>query len=147
MTRSPLITCNVDIVAPPREVWRVLTTPDLVREWAAVYDDGVSIRTTWREGGPVAWKSADGTLQAKGAVAACRPERLLKFDYEADPLRERRSFSQTFEIEQRGAATRLRLTTGPLSAADLATLRGPTEQAAREIKSLAEESAQIHSRS
>lgn len=146
MTHPPSIVCSLEIDAPPEEVWRVLTTPDLVREWAAAYGQGASIRTSWREGEPMAWKAGDGALRAKGAIAVLKPERLLKFEYEADPLAERRSFSDTFEIEPEGRTTRFRLTTGPLNRTSLAALRGPTEQAAREIKSLAEESAQIRRR-
>ncbi len=146
MTSSPSIICSLAIDAPPGEVWRVLTTPELVREWAAAYGQGAAIRTSWRVGEPMAWKAADGAFRAKGAVAALEPERLLRFDYEADLVTERRSFSDTFELEPDGHTTRFRLTTGPLTRADVAALKGPTEQAAREIKSLAEESAEIHRR-
>ena len=90
---------SLEIDAPPNEVWRVLTTPELVREWAAAYVDGISIRTSWREGERVAWKRPDGGTQAVGTVAAFKPERLLRFDYAAEPgAAEPRSFSDTFEI-------------------------------------------------
>lgn len=144
MTPMPTLKCSLEINAAPHEVWRVLTTPELVREWAAAYIDGISIRTSWREGEPVAWKGPDGSTRAKGAVAAYWPEKLLKFDYDAGPIAERRSFSDTFEIRQEGGKTRLQLTTGPLDKADFDALKRPTQQAIEEIKSLAEESAQIH---
>lgn len=144
MTQMPTLKHTLEIDAPAREVWRVLTTPELVREWAAAYAEGISIRTSWREGEPVAWKAPDGSSRARGAVAAYKPERLLKFDYDAGPIAERRTFSETFEIETEGDKTRLRMTTGPLQKADFEALKGPAEQAIEEIKSLAEESAQIH---
>ena len=134
----------LEIDAPAAEVWRVLTTPELVREWAASYTDGLHIRTTWREGEPVAWKEADGRTRAGGTVTAVEPERLLKFEYtEGFVAPEGRSFSDTFEITENGRMTRLEFTTGPLDANDAEALERLAEEAIREIKSLAEESAQI----
>jgi uncharacterized protein YndB with AHSA1/START domain len=136
---------SLDIDAPPEEVWRVLTTPELIREWAAAYQDGLSIRTSWREGEPVTWKEADGATRAGGTVAAFKPGKLLKFEYtEGAVAPEGRSFSDTFEIRAGERMTRLEFTTGPLDAHGAEALKGPTEEAIREIKSLAEESAQIH---
>lgn len=135
----------LDIDAPPHEVWRVLTTPELIREWAAAYNDGLSIRTSWREGDPVTWKEADGSTRAAGAVAAIQPERLLKFEYtEGAVAPEGRAFCDTFEIIEQGRMTRLQFTTGPFRARDAEALKRQAEEAIREIKSLAEESAQIH---
>ena len=135
----------LEIDAPATEVWRVLTTPELVREWAAAYTDGLHIRTSWREGDPVAWKEADGRTRAGGTVTAVQPERLLKFEYtEGFVAPEGRSFSDTFEISAGERTTRLEFTTGPLDADEAAALEQQAEDAIREIKSLAEESAQIH---
>jgi uncharacterized protein YndB with AHSA1/START domain len=136
---------SLEIDAPPTEVWRVLTTPELVREWASVYVDGISIRTSWREGERVAWKEPSGATRAEGTVGAFQPERLLKFDYCADPAApvETRTFSDIFEISEGELGTRLRMTTGPLDEATFEALKRPSEDAIREIKSLAEESAQI----
>ena len=137
----PTLTRSLEIDAPPNEVWRVLTTPELVQEWAAAYLDGLSIRTTFRKGEPVTWNAPDGGARSCGTVAACEPGRLLRFDYAADPRGE---FSDIFEISTFDDKTRLQLTTGPLETADLKALEGPTKLAIEEIKSLAEESAQIH---
>lgn len=137
----PVLKRTLDIDAPPNEVWRVLTSPELIREWAAPYLAGISIRTSFREGESITWKAPGGATRSCGTVAACKPERLLKFDYETDP---RGPFSDTFEISAYNRMTRLKLTTGPLDKADLDALKRPTQQAIEEIKSLAEESAQIH---
>lgn len=134
---------SVEIDAPPNEVWRVLTTPELVREWACAYRDGLSIRTTWREGEAVTWKTPDGATHASGEVVAFRPGKLLKFEYASDP---RGAFSDTFEIVATDDRTCLEVTTGPLDDESLKALERRFEEAAREIKSLAEESAQIHGR-
>jgi uncharacterized protein YndB with AHSA1/START domain len=133
---------SLEIDAPPNEVWRVLTTPELVREWAAAYQDGISIRTSWREGEPVTWKAPDGATTASGRVAAFQPGKLLKFEY---PAGEARSWApEVFEIQSVDHRTRLDVTTGPLEDADFKALEGPATLAIQEIKSLAEESAQIH---
>jgi uncharacterized protein YndB with AHSA1/START domain len=137
----PTLKRTLDIDAPPNEVWRVLTTPELIREWAAAYHDGIQIRTSFRAGEPVTWKARDGATRSFGTVAACEPERLLRFEYQTDP---RGPCSETFEISEFDHGTRLKLTTGPLEQADFEALKRPTQQAIEEIKSLAEESAQIH---
>ena len=137
----PVLKRSLEIDAPAGEVWRVLTNPELVREWASAYLDGISIRTSWREGEKVTWKAPNGATRACGMVAAFKPGRLLRLDYPDDP---RGAFSDIFEIAANDRTTRLEFTTGPLAAADLAALEGPVDEAIREIKSLAEESAQIH---
>ena len=132
---------TLEIDAPAIEVWRVLTTPELVREWAAAYLDGIQIRTSFREGEAVTWKTSAGDPRSWGTVAACKPERLLKFDYEAGAGG---AFSDTFEIIEFDHKTRLKVTTGPLEKDHFEALKRPSQQAIEEIKSLAEESAQIH---
>ncbi len=137
----PTLKRSLEIDAPPGEVWRVLTTPELVQEWAAAYLDGISIRTSFVAGEPVTWERPDGAARSYGTVAACEPGRLLRFDYAAE---SGGGFSDIFEISTFEDKTRLEMSTGPLAEADFEALKGPTEQAIEEIKSLAEESAQIH---
>jgi len=132
---------SLEIDAPAGEVWRVLTTPELIREWAAAYVDGISIRTTFREGEKVTWKAPDGATRSCGTITACQPERLLRFDYPDDP---RGPFSEVFEIASVDEKTRLEFTAGPLPPEHAEALKGAHEVAILEIKSLAEESAQIH---
>lgn len=142
MTNTNCLRRNLEIDAPAADVWRVLTDPELVREWAAAYQDGLSIRTTWREGDPVTWTFDNGATRACGRVAAFKPERLLKFEYtegDANPV----GFSDTFELAPDDGRTRLEFTVGPLEPASFERLKGPFEHVVQEIKSLAEESAQI----
>lgn len=135
----PALKRSLAIDAPPTEVWRVLTNPELVREWAAAYQDGLSIRTSWREGETLTWKAPDGSTQAVGAITAFQPERLLKIDYRAEA---RGAFPDTFEIVAGESRTWLNVSADRLDNAELKA----TEEAIREIKSLAEESAQIRGR-
>lgn len=142
----PVLKTSLTIDAPPDEVWRILTTPELVREWACAYVEGAAIRTSWREGDPVTW-IAPGGARVRGSVAAFQPNRLLQFSYaeaaDATPG-EGRSFAETFALSREGWGTRLELSTGPLDPESFEAMKAPTERAIREIKSLAEESAQIH---
>ena len=133
----PTLKRSLEIDAPPTEVWRVLTNPELVREWAAAYQDGISVRTSWRAGERITWKSADGSTQAVGAIAAIEPEKLLKIRYDDD---DARSFPDTFEIVAKEDRTWLNVSADEVDEADLKA----AEEALQEIKSLAEESAQIH---
>jgi uncharacterized protein YndB with AHSA1/START domain len=135
---------TLDIDAPAAEVWRVLTSPELVREWAAAYADGLQIRTSWREGDAVAWKAPGGATRAIGRVAAFEPGRRLSFEYHEGQIAPvGGGFCETFEISEGDQGTRLAFITGPLDETGVAALHGPAEAAIREIKSLAEESAQI----
>jgi hypothetical protein len=56
---------------------------------------------------------------------------------------EGRAFSEAFEISAANSNTVLSFTSGPLDEVAFNALKGPAEEAIREIKSLAEESAQI----
>jgi len=136
MPHMPVLKRSLEIDAPPNEVWRVITTPELVREWAAAYLDGISIRTSWRQGETLTWRAPDGSTQAVGAISAIEPERLLKIDY----VDAGGAFPESFEIVAKEDRTWLNVSTGQLDGEDLRA----AEEAIREIKSLAEESAQIH---
>ena len=144
MPAMPTLKCSLEINAPACEVWRVLTTSELVREWASAYDEGLSIRTTWREGSDITWKTQDGAIRTCGKITASKPEKLLRFDYPADPLTARPMFSETFEIEAMDRRTRLRLIAGPLDTGAVRAMKQRAGNAIKEIKSLAEESARIH---
>lgn len=136
--------CTLEINAPAHEVWRVLTTNELIKEWASAYVDGMSIRTSWKEGEKVTWQAPGGTVRACGKLTTFQPDRMLRFDYDASPGVERRNFSETFEIEATDRRSRLHLTTGPLDQKAFDAMMGPARAAIEEIRSLAEESAQIH---
>lgn len=142
----PTLKCSLEIDAPAHDVWRILTTSELVKEWASVYDDGLSIQTTWKPGEPVTWKTSKGAVRAAGRIAAYEPDRLLKFDYDRFGPDADGAFSETFEIEPGSRTTRLNFATGPLKDAAITAMRGNAEKVIEEIRSLAEELAQIHPR-
>jgi uncharacterized protein YndB with AHSA1/START domain len=133
---------SVIIGAPPSDVWRVLTTRDLVREWASVFADDIDILTNWKPGARVTWK-ADRSVVREGVVAAVEPERRLAFEYRERP---EEVWSETYELGIHGEATRLELTVGPVSDADAGELAPKAEAAVEAIQGLAEELAAIQGR-
>jgi uncharacterized protein YndB with AHSA1/START domain len=139
----PTIERSVEIDAPPSVIWRVLTTRELVREWAAAVVEDIDIHTTWRVGAPVTWRAPGGGVVRQGVIADMTPERSLRFDYAetADG-----SFSQTVAITPDGRWTRVTAIMGPLSDAEFERLDPLTHAALVQIKSLAEELAGIESR-
>jgi uncharacterized protein YndB with AHSA1/START domain len=139
----PTLTCSREIDAPAHEVWQILTTNELVKEWAAAYAEGLSIQTGWKTGDTVTWKTSNGAVRASGRIGACEPDRLLRFDYDRYLPAEGGAFSETFEIQPGSGRTRLSLTAGADNDAILTALKSPIEKAIEEIRSLAEELAQI----
>ena len=139
----PTLKCSREIAAPAQEVWRILTTNEIVKEWAAAYVDGLSIQTSWKAGDKVTWKTSNGTVRASGRIAAYEPDRLLQFDYDEYGPAEGGAFSETFEIQPGSRTTRLNLTAGPMDESTVTAMRANAEKVIEEIRSLAEELAQI----
>jgi uncharacterized protein YndB with AHSA1/START domain len=133
---------SVMIGAAPSEVWRVLTTRDLVREWATAFADEMDILTNWKPGARVTWKDESGVVR-QGVVAALEPPRRLAFEYREA---EERTWSETYELAADGETTRLALTAGPLSEDQAAEFGAQAEAAVEAIRGLAEELAQIRGR-
>src|SRR5436190_4229864 len=131
----------IEIEAPARDVWRVLTSRDLVREWASAFAEDIDLVATWRTGGRICWK-AEG-VERNGVISEFHPERRLVIDYRDDP---RGPLSETFELLSDGPWTRLVLTIGPLYAAADAPLSPRAGRALGDIKDLARELTRIRGR-
>lgn len=70
-----LVHAEITVDAPPEQVWRTLTDPELIRRYMA----DAQVTTTWEEGSPIAW---DGEWNGKafrdtGTVLAVDEPRLL----------------------------------------------------------------------
>jgi uncharacterized protein YndB with AHSA1/START domain len=76
---DPLIVKDtIEIAAPAKSVWRVLTDPELTRK----YMFGCAAVTDWKVGSPLDWTATvDGkdVVYVKGVVVAVERERLLSY--------------------------------------------------------------------
>jgi uncharacterized protein YndB with AHSA1/START domain len=70
------------IEAPVRDVWRALTTPELIKKWFF----GVDTETDWSPGSPIVHRGEwQGTpYQDRGGMVAIDPPRLLVHTHWSD---------------------------------------------------------------
>ena len=102
-------THEVDVAAPPAEVWRGLTEPDLVGRWY----HGAVLTAEWRSGGKASFRLPDGLEMEAGAVVEFVPERRLALETRfvwADDVRAEPPHRTTWELEPAAVGTRVRLT-------------------------------------
>ena len=66
---------EITIDAPAEQVWRALTTPDLIKRWFF----GVDTETDWTEGSPIVHRGEyqGRPYEDKGTIVKVDPERLL----------------------------------------------------------------------
>jgi hypothetical protein len=92
----------------------------------------------------VAWRDADGAVRADGRIAALEPMRLLKFEYSQTELGDSQAYVDTYAISPTLRGARLEFTSGPFEDKVADRIDRQVAAAIMEIKSLAEESAEIH---
>jgi uncharacterized protein YndB with AHSA1/START domain len=139
----PTVRRLVEIEAPPRDVWHVLTSRELVREWASVYGEEMDVASSWRVGGRITWKTPDGAVDRRGVIAELAAERRLRFTYADVPDAP---YEETFDILPDEPWSRLVLTIGPVDAARCEALEALAEEALNRIRGLTEELAWIRKR-
>jgi uncharacterized protein YndB with AHSA1/START domain len=73
------IQVSTKIAAPPKEVWKALTTPETIKS----YFFGADVETDWEEGSPITfsgdWKGEH--FQDKGEIITFAPERRLAYSH------------------------------------------------------------------
>jgi uncharacterized protein YndB with AHSA1/START domain len=83
MSRAPscVLTISREIAAPADSVWRVLTTPALMKRWmlvpARVVPDAALTQASRIE-----WRDADDRVYLTGSVMVCQPQRCLRIELE-----------------------------------------------------------------
>jgi uncharacterized protein YndB with AHSA1/START domain len=71
------------IHAPPSEVWRALTDPDLMRQWMAEPELRIRITTDWKVGSPIIVKGHHNHVdfENKGTVLQSEPYSILRYSH------------------------------------------------------------------
>jgi uncharacterized protein YndB with AHSA1/START domain len=74
---------STTIEAPPSEVWRALTDPDLMKQWMAEPEMGVEIITDWKVGSPMIVKGHHNGVdfENKGTVLEFKPNSILRYSH------------------------------------------------------------------
>jgi uncharacterized protein YndB with AHSA1/START domain len=82
MTDEYLIVKSVEISATPRDVWRVLTDPEMIARWML----GTRVETTWQPGAAITFDATlhGLTYQDRGTLLAIEPERSLAYSHWSD---------------------------------------------------------------
>jgi len=102
---------EVDVAAPPAEVWTALTDPQLIAE----YFFGSKVETDWQPGHPISWS---GEYECKpyedhGSVVEVDPERRLTVTHFSPmtglPDKPENYHTITYDLEDRGGSTRVSL--------------------------------------
>lgn len=75
---------SIEIEAPAGHVWKILTDPNISREWIRTwwYDFDV-LESDWRQGSPVLWKLCNGDTAAEGIIVLAEPYWELVFNCNA----------------------------------------------------------------
>lgn len=70
-----IATAEIDIAAPPVEVWKALIDPDCIK----AYFMGATVETDWQAGSTITWSGEYNgrPYEDKGKVVAVEPEKLL----------------------------------------------------------------------
>lgn len=121
-------TAEIEVGAPPEEVWRAITEPELTRR----YVFGCDIEGEWRPGSPWRYHSG-GRTAIEGTVLEAQPPHLLRLTardmWLADAAREP-LLGMTWRVEPAAAGrSRVRLTYDGFETEDAAARRGTEMQA------------------
>ncbi|MGA8595113.1 MAG: SRPBCC domain-containing protein [Bryobacteraceae bacterium] len=73
----------VSINAPPSDVWRVLTDPDLMKQWMAEPEMRIAIITDWKVGCPIVVQGRHNNVdfENKGTILQFRPNSILRYSH------------------------------------------------------------------
>jgi uncharacterized protein YndB with AHSA1/START domain len=104
-------TAETEIAAPPAEVWKALTDPELIKK----YMFGSEVETDWQPGSPITWKGEyEGKpYEDKGEILEVEQERRLKLTH-FSPMSGEEDLPENYhtlvyELEPDGDKTRVQL--------------------------------------
>jgi uncharacterized protein YndB with AHSA1/START domain len=80
---TQVIEDSATINAPPSEVWRALTDPDLMKQWIAEPVMRIEITTDWKVGSPIIVKGRHNNVdfENKGTILQFEPHSILRYSH------------------------------------------------------------------
>ena len=74
---------SATIHAPPSDVWRALTDPDLMKQWIAEPVMRIEITTDWKFGSPIIVKGHHNNVdfENKGTILQFEPHSILRYSH------------------------------------------------------------------
>ena len=136
-------TAQCEIAAPPEQVWRALTDPELIKK----YMFGSEVNTDWQPGSPITWKGEfEGrAYEDKGEIIAVEPGQRLEVTH-FSPLtgqedRPENYHRVRYDLQPANAGTSVRLTQDNSGSAEEAEHSGANWQMMLDgLKKVVEES-------
>jgi uncharacterized protein YndB with AHSA1/START domain len=114
---------QIEIDAPPDEVWRAITDP----EWTRRFFHDTAVHTTWKVGAPISYDLPDGTPAIAGRVAEYAPPHRFvmtaRFLFDDEAIAEPESLV-TWEVTPQGRGTLLTLLHDRVPKHTIALVRG-----------------------
>ncbi|HEV2150136.1 MAG TPA: SRPBCC family protein [Longimicrobiaceae bacterium] len=100
---------DVQVDAPPEEVWRALTDPELTQQ----YYFNTRVESDWTRGSPVRYRNPEGGVDLEGEVLEFDPPRRLTTTFRptwAPEVAGTPPSTVTWAVEPSGSGSRLTLT-------------------------------------
>jgi uncharacterized protein YndB with AHSA1/START domain len=114
---------QIEIDAPPEEVWRAITDP----EWTRRFFHDTAVHTSWQIGAPISYDLPDGTPAIAGRMVEYTPPRRFvmtaRFLFDDQASAEPESLV-TWEVAAKGRGTRLTLLHDQVPAHTITLVRG-----------------------
>jgi uncharacterized protein YndB with AHSA1/START domain len=143
MVESLVARVSVTINAPRAKVWDALVDPEKIKQYILASD----VRSEWREGSSIVWKSEfqGKPFEIKGTILRLEPQRLLEFDQSrpifraSQIVRTSDHHRVTIELSDVGVQTHLSLIEqGNATQRELAHSQGGWQLALGNMKALLE---------
>jgi uncharacterized protein YndB with AHSA1/START domain len=133
---------SIELNASLGRVWKIVTEPALIKEWASAFGHGTHADSEWKVGSTVEWKDMGGNIGAKGIISNMEPEKELRVDFfddvkMTDPA-ELGEYSEIYSMKNDGDVTTLTITMGPLEHKYMKGFVPMWDRAFKLIKNLAE---------
>lgn len=133
---------TIEIKSSDDNVWTVLTNPDLVKQWAKHFMEGIYVISDFTESSAITWKSETEDHGMSGIVEVSYPAKMLKTVYsesmDDSQDSDMQSYREHYLLTEAEGNTTLVVEAGPMSKEHIETSGPQWDEALRTIKSLSE---------